>query len=132
LLFGDPPLGGFWLFPNSQMTNTFSSATALNKIAARIRPDESQVPHWLTDDYFDKQARLLQAMKMSYELTNAEKRLARQMRPTRPSLISRLWKLIEWSAKPSQQGKPRSIPGVGLEMTVFGLFVVIGLANLLV
>ncbi len=48
-------------------------------------------------------------------------------------MILKLLRLFQWASQPNAKTKPGySIPGIGLDVMVFALFVGIGVANLIV
>ena len=98
-------LCGFWFFPNSIMKH-----------------DASQ----------DEQ-RLIQLKWELWERRDEIRRIRRILRKRRPSMILKLLRLFQWASQPSSKTKPGySVPGIGLDVMVFALFVGIGVANLIV
>jgi hypothetical protein len=77
--------------------------------------------------------RLIQLKWEMWQRRDELRRIRRTLRKHRPSMILKLLRLFQWASQPSAKTKPGySVPGIGLDVMVFALFVGIGVANLIV
>ena len=81
---------------------------------------EEPKPALSIDDYAD-------ALRMQIDVRRAE---LRRIRASRSTMTGRMIRLIRWAATP-KRNKPASIPGIGLELALVGLHVVIGVGHLM-
>ena len=84
-------------------------------------------------DASQDEQRLIQLKWELWERRDEIRRIRRKLRKRRPSMILKLLRLFQWASRPSAKTRPGySVPGIALDITVFALFVGIGVANLIV